>query len=1661
MDTVSQRQEFSPKTSMETVEELRSSRTSQAASEFVSRTTAGNLDDAPAPTVRMESQADDIAVSAKTEKQPEDTNRRNDAVDTKADKTAQDANSKNAFDQERSSVNVEMTQKTFVATKEPEPHDGTRLKQESPQPLPKTRSVIGQTVQATAEAPKISETPRVEPKSNVENRVTYRENTENETVQIQDKVQFETGNVTRREVRTGISENRISVESQSQSTRTAQVSKPSIETNTHYSQDYSDEATLSHGIGKESHEIRMNRGENFQRSTQMPDERFVNVAAAEAVFNVKTGKNNPNVEFDMPENSDVEVSPRVVKNYSEGTVDQHARILTPEPENFVINEAFSKVPETVSRRADEETIALQGQERADIRTVNNTLDKQTFISENDAFETPVKPEAKNTPQMADENAQIRNVSRRFESIPQQTVVDHVAERSEPRVAVDSRHVADPESFVPGISTEDSISVNPRWVQEPAGEMFARPEMLAESRSSAMPEGKMTFESNTRTEDFSRQPSFVTDSISGGNPAKNEVKSSEQIEVSQNNAQPIEMEVGAEAKASESTPQKWVENDPGNNVVVEKSQPAFENAQVSYVAETVKQNSRKTEFENSEYDISDSQKPATDTITADRISPEKTAVENDGSTTEKSGVTMADKTEKTTKRLDDVANETIPEVDDTSHLEISSDETVSGNSSETSSPDAWLDELDDELEELVRFSSLEEEGESPKISREKQAEFFRTATVIDRNPRVEGDEWRELKPKTRQQIIEDLSEKKSNPLGLDLERVGVDPQETDDVETIFQGRNRSESIQGINRDTEAVETDFSNQDIASASDAKRIVFDDFESTEDFASTTSKTYENTVKTFDSTRTQQVDPQPRFSPIADPMNAPQRPMVDSDASTSVSSVKDDSSLWDVFDDSGINTVFGTIRLDEDEDGEGLSTKPTVKTTPATLNEAKPTTVQTQFGEIDPMSETLEDLDETFIRPPSRFETAGTDETQRNFGTPHKNGPRVAAPQVEQLSKGPLFGDRVANEDSWQKATTETKNIPSTPEIQMDETAPSKPLNDGIVLDEGRAISGLVPETNGENNTIDEPVSKAVDLAKKVSIHHEAVPSQTTVQASRPADQSRIPEKEQKISFFETSDVSEKETFATSDTRKNEPVHQDEKVSFQGIPKEESVKEPVRETTPANSAFQTSDNLTDERSIRKTIERIVSNPDPLGLHQAVQEPETSGKQESSRAQIDINRFDHAKAVQSRVVESAVPGISETNGTGRFFEIPEDKWAKHPNVEKEVSQRPVEETEFVERESTKEFRSNDEFRASVAKDSGTTNRSERLTAFSSMNSKIADSPRKPGELGTVSQSTSKIFSGVFQTKTQMPLNNSSSQMWTLVDDTQTMMEAVVVDSEKTNLTESEEIPSDLSEEIARSGLETSDREWVIPDEEGNIVHPDSSFDNKTVISSGSEAAFSVAASHSPEIKRHEIKSEKVELDETVEVEDIADSLRFEETADSEMTFGEESEERQESDSDATPTNEKTFAVAATQAMKSSPAPADIQSVSGVYKQVQTIAADAVERIRQAEQFNPSQRLTITLPDDQGAPIRMIFTPDRANQKTHSITLVVADKATSEAVKQIIPEIRTMLTELSLKTSDISIVAHGNQRVENFEARQMQAATATTEYKTEKERTRKNSGNKK
>ncbi len=1664
VETVSQRQDFSPETSTETVEELRSSRTNQVVSEFVSRTTAGNLDDTPEPTARMKSQADDIAVSPKTEKQPDDTTRRNAAVNTKTDKIVRNVDSRNASEQERSPVRVEKSPNTFVATKESESQEGTGLKQESSQPLPKTHSVIGQTVQATSEAPKNSEAPRVAPETIVADRVAIRVDQQNETVQNPNKIQPETDNVTRREIFTGISENRISVETQSRSAHPTQVSKPSVSVNTPYPQDYSDEKTVTFGIGTESHEIRANRGEEFQRSSQTSAERFANVAVAEPVLNVKTGKNSPNIEFDKLEKSDVDVSSYVGK--SEGSVDQHARSVTPEPENFVNNEAFSKVPEvaeTVSRRSDEETVALQGQESAAIRMIKNTPDQQTFISqENDTFETPANLEAKNTPQVVDENAQMRNVSRRSESIPQQNVVDHVAERSVPRVAVDSRDVTNPEAS----STENSASVDPRWVQKLAGEMFARPEMLAESRSSAVPEEKMTSGSSARTEGFSRQPRFVTDSISGGNPAKNEVKLSEQIEADQNDVQPIETKAETEAKAFEPTQQKRVESDLRSNYTVEKLQPISENTQVSPIREPIAPNSFEPKFENSEYDTSYLQKFAMDSTKAERISAEKSAVEKNGSTTEKSGVTMADKTEKTektTRRFEESAKEILPETDDTSRVEISSDENVVRNTSETSSPDAWLDELDDELEELVRFSSSEKEAESSKISKEKQAEFFRTTTVIDRNPRVEGDEWRELKPKTRQQIIEGLSEKKSNPLGLDLERIGVDRQETEDVETIFQGRYRSESVQGMNRDVDAIETDFSNQDIASASEGKRIVFDDFGTTENIASYSSKTDGNSVKTFDSTRTRQVDSQPRFSQVPDSMDEPQRPMVDSGKSTSASPAKDDSSIWDVFDDSGINTVFGTIRLDEDEDVDGLKPNRMERTTPVTLSEAKPITVETQFGEIDPLSETLEDLDETFVRPPSRFERVGTDETSRNFsGTTHENGPRVAASPMELLSKGPLFGDRVANEDSWRKVATGVQSVPISSEEQVDELkTPKKALSDGIVLNEGRVISGLVPETIGEKENIDEPVSKRVDSAKKVPIHNESAPSQTTEQISRSADESRVPEKARKISFFDTSNASEKEAIAVSDTRKNEPVYHGEKASSKAVQNEDTVEKTIRETVPSESFSRKSVTPTGVRSIRKTIERIVSNPDPLGLRQAVQEPEVSDKQESSEAKVDVNRFDQAKAVQNRVVESAVPGISETNGTGRFFEIPEDKWAKHPDAEKEISQRSLEKNEFVERESTKEFRSNEEFRSSAVKDSETISRSERSSSFSTMVSDTAETTRKPGELGTASQSTPKIFNGVFQQKTQASPTNSSSQAWTLVDESQMKMEPVTEDSGKLKPSVSTEVPSDLSEEITRFGLEAPDNEWIIPDEEGNIVQSEISLEGKTVVSTGREATFSAAVSHSPEIKRHEIKSEKMEPAETLEAEDITEALRFEETADSEMTFGEENDDRQESDSDATPTNEKAFAVAATQAMKTSPASADIQSVSGVYKQVQTLAADAVERIRQAEQFNPSQRLTITLPDDQGAPIRMIFTPDRANQKTHSITLVVADKATSEAVKQIIPEIRTMLTELSLKTSDISIVAHGNQRVENFEARQMQAATATTEYKTEKERTRKNSGNKK
>ncbi|HIN72595.1 MAG TPA: hypothetical protein EYM98_08465 [Dehalococcoidia bacterium] len=66
------------------------------------------------------------------------------------------------------------------------------------------------------------------------------------------------------------------------------------------------------------------------------------------------------------------------------------------------------------------------------------------------------------------------------------------------------------------------------------------------------------------------------------------------------------------------------------------------------------------------------------------------------------------------------------------------------------------------------------------------------------------------------------------------------------------------------------------------------------------------------------------------------------------------------------------------------------------------------------------------------------------------------------------------------------------------------------------------------------------------------------------------------------------------------------------------------------------------------------------------------------------------------------------------------------------------------------------------------------------------------------------------------------------------------------------------------------------------------------------------------------------------------------------------------------------------------------------------------------------RRLSITLPNDHGAPVRMIITPQQGDM--HRVAFIVSSQAAQDVLKRMLKEIKEALTSFPIEVSDISIV---------------------------------------
>ena len=70
------------------------------------------------------------------------------------------------------------------------------------------------------------------------------------------------------------------------------------------------------------------------------------------------------------------------------------------------------------------------------------------------------------------------------------------------------------------------------------------------------------------------------------------------------------------------------------------------------------------------------------------------------------------------------------------------------------------------------------------------------------------------------------------------------------------------------------------------------------------------------------------------------------------------------------------------------------------------------------------------------------------------------------------------------------------------------------------------------------------------------------------------------------------------------------------------------------------------------------------------------------------------------------------------------------------------------------------------------------------------------------------------------------------------------------------------------------------------------------------------------------------------------------------------------------------------------------------------------------------RRLSITLPNDQGAPVRMIITPQHGDM--HRVAFIVSSQAAQDVLKRMLSEIKKVLTSFPIEVSDISIVTESS-----------------------------------
>ncbi|MBR56491.1 MAG: hypothetical protein CMH54_00375 [Myxococcales bacterium] len=120
------------------------------------------------------------------------------------------------------------------------------------------------------------------------------------------------------------------------------------------------------------------------------------------------------------------------------------------------------------------------------------------------------------------------------------------------------------------------------------------------------------------------------------------------------------------------------------------------------------------------------------------------------------------------------------------------------------------------------------------------------------------------------------------------------------------------------------------------------------------------------------------------------------------------------------------------------------------------------------------------------------------------------------------------------------------------------------------------------------------------------------------------------------------------------------------------------------------------------------------------------------------------------------------------------------------------------------------------------------------------------------------------------------------------------------------------------------------------------------------------------------------------------------------------------------------------------------KSTRGQTNQTQQAVRTLLQQASRAMPAKPrllGRRLSITLPNEQGAPVRMIITPQQGDM--HRVAFIVSSQAAQDVLKRMLPEIEEALTSFPIEVADISIMTEPStesmepSRVQNYDMSEM------------------------